>query len=258
MLTVSNNLNIEKAVNQLAKKYNPLNYPVQLTNLLKEIYPTNNFKHFSKYELHKEVNNILVQNYKGEEIHKYNLFKKFINKKNLVAAFEIQVNNSRVDFLTVNGHTSSFEIKSKLDTLTKVTKQMNDYLLAFEFNYLVIDESHVNKVMKILPSSYGLWCYTNGKYIKLKKAQQNDKIDSQVQLKLLTKQELESFFPKKEGIEDILNYSPAFINTQFKKALKERYKSRWEFLMNNQNFIFPIDVQFFFNTNIDPTDIYCY
>ena len=43
---------------------------------------------------------------------------------------------------------------------------MADYMLAFEFNYLVIDEIHIEKAKALLPESFGLWCYKKGKFQK--------------------------------------------------------------------------------------------
>ena len=248
----------DRTINTLAKSYNALDYSVKLSSLLKNVFPTENFDHFSKYELHKLLNDTLFQNYRGEEILKYKLFQNYINKKSIVAAFEIKVNNSRVDFLTINGHTTSFEIKSELDNLSKLSKQMTDYMLAFEYNYLVIDHTHIEKAKKILPKSYGLWSYKNGKYKKLRKALLNEKLDSEVQLRLLTKSELANSFPKVDGeINCILNSLDAKdINIRFKKVLKDRYRNRWEFLKINKSEIFPMDVQFFFNTNIEPCHVY--
>ncbi len=247
-----------RTINALAKNYNALDYSVKLSTLLKNVFPTENFDNFSKYELHKLLNHTLFQYYKGEEILKYKLFESYINKKSIIAAFEIKVNNSRLDFLTINGHTTSFEIKSELDNLSKLSKQMTDYMLVFEYNYLVIDQKHIEKAKKILPKTYGLWSYENGKYKKLRKALLNEKMDSEAQLRLLTKSELSSTFPKVNGeINNILNsLNPQDINTRFKKVLKDRYRNRWEFLKTNKTEIFPMDVQFFFNTNIEPCHVY--
>ncbi len=247
-----------RAINLLAKSYNTLDYSVKLIALLNSVFPLENFDHFSKYELHKLLNDILLQNFNGEEVHKYKLFQNYFNKQNLIGAFEIKVNDSRVDFLTINGHTTSFEIKSELDNLSKLKKQMSDYMLAFEYNYLVIDERHIEKAKDLLQENFGLWSYNEGKYSKMRKAVLNDKMNPEVQLRLLTKRELKDSFPKVAGaIKDILNsFDPNNINCQFKKALKNRYRSRWEFLIANEAQIFPIDLQFFFNTNIQPSLIY--
>ncbi len=245
-------------INKLAKNYNTLDYSTKLVKSLKVIFPTEDLEHFPKYDLHQLFNDILLQYYNGEEIIKYLLFRQYIDKKNIIAAFEAKANNSRVDFLTINGYTTSFEIKSELDNLSKLSKQMADYMLAFEYNYLVVDERHVEKALDLLPDCYGLWIYKNGKYKKLKKALINERIDPKVQLNILTKKELIEKFPKTNGdIRIILSsYNNQQINRKFKIALKTRYRTRWQFLIDNYDHIFPIDVQFFFNTNIQPHHIY--
>lgn len=248
----------EKIINSVAKKYNVLDYSKKLIEYLNKIYPTENFSHFPKYELHRLLNEVLVTNYCGEEVHKYFLFQNHYYKKNVVAAFEMKVNSSRVDFLTINGFTTSYEIKSELDNLSKLTKQATDYLLAFDYNYIVVDDVHVDKAIDLIPNSFGIWGYKNGKYRKHKKASLNTNIDSEVQLRLLTKKELIVGFPELYGdkCRILKTYNSESINLQFKKILKQRYKSRWDFLVENQQSIFPVDLQFFFNTNILPRDIY--
>lgn len=247
-----------RAINNLAKNYSTLDYYVKLLSDLKGVYPTEHFEDFSKHELHKLLNNILFQYYNGEEILKYKLAERYLKQRSIIGAFEMKVNNSRVDFLTVNGVSTSYEIKSELDNLSKLSKQMADYMLAFEYNYLVVDEIHIEKAKDLLPASFGLWCYKNGKYRTLQKAKLNKKIDPQMQLQLLTKKELITSYPEEQGkIKKILNtYKGSSINHLFKETLKDRYRNRWKFLMSNKENIFPIDIQFFFNTNIDPHSIY--
>lgn len=259
-MLLNNNFDIlsEKAVNSLAQNYKTLDYRNKLLEKIQAIYPYESLEFLPKYELHKLINRILFNNHNGEEVLKYKLFEYHLNKPNVIGAFEIKVNTSRVDFLTINGHTTSYEIKSALDNLCKLDKQMSDYILAFEYNYLVIDEKHIEKVREFLPACFGLWSYNLGKYKKLIKAKLSDKINGEVQLKLLTKKELIVNFPNYHGlITDILkNESSEYINSQFKKILKKRYKSRWDFLISNNASIFPIDIPFFFNTNISPELIY--
>ncbi|MBN8697558.1 MAG: sce7726 family protein [Bacteroidetes bacterium] len=248
----------ERVINTLAKNYCTLDYHITLVKHLQNIYPAEQFQNFSKYDLHKLLNEIFIQYYNGEEILKYKLAAKHLNQRGIVGAFEMKVNNSRVDFIAVNGVSTSYEIKSELDNLSKLSKQMSDYMLAFEYNYLVTDAKHVNKAREILPDSFGLWIYKNGKYKKLKEAGLNKKINAEIQLSLLTKKELRTNYPEQTGkINKILkNHSAKEINTSFKNILKNRYKERWSFVVSNRENIFPIDFQFFFNTNIDPNCIY--
>lgn len=248
----------EKSVNLLAKSYNTLDYSAKLIELLRGFYTMKILCNSSKYELHSLLNDILFNNYCGEPILKYKLFQHHINKPNIVAAFETKVNSSRLDFLTINGHTTSFEIKSKLDNLSKLNKQMSDYIMAFEYNYLVVDEKHIKKVKDLVQDNYGIWIYYDGKYETYKRAELNTKICPKSQLELLTKKELTCGFPECSGAsEEVLHYFDAHaINVQFKRALKRRYNERWNFLAENQNSILPIDLQFFFKTNIEPSCIY--
>jgi|GEM_PF-598976 len=248
----------ERVINNLAKRYCTLDYSVTLIKHLQNIYPTEQLENFSKYELHKLLNEVLVQYYNGEEILKYKLAEKHLKQRSIVGAFEMKVNNSRVDFIAVNGVSTSYEIKSELDNLSKLSKQMSDYMLAFEYNYLIIDQIHMEKAKDLLPVNFGLWCYKNGKYRTLQKAKLNKKIDPEMQLRLLTKKELISCYPEKQGnIKKILNtYKASSINDLFKETLKNRYRDRWKFLISNKENIFPIDIQFFFNTNILPERIY--
>jgi hypothetical protein len=248
----------KKLINEIARNYNPLDYNSRLIELLNTIYPTQNFDGFTKYELHELLNEVLLANYNGEQVFKYKLFQQYFNKKSIVAAFEIKVNNSRADFLTINGHTTCFEIKTGLDNLSKFRKQAIDYMLAFEYNYLIVDERHLEKASQLLPDNFGLWLYQNGNKKQIKKAELSTKINPEIQLRLLTKQELIKSFPEVDGVfsEILISFNENLINSRFKKTLKRRYQNRWDFLVSNEASIFPIDLQFFFNTNILPSHIY--
>jgi hypothetical protein len=114
-------------VKRIAKDYKTLDYPITLLSHLEKAYPKTNFKEYSKFDLHRVLNNLLMNNYSGENIHKCKLVEKFKSHKRVIAAFEINVNRSRLDFLAINGVSTSFEIKSRLDNLYKLKKQLNDY-----------------------------------------------------------------------------------------------------------------------------------
>ena len=202
------------------------------------------------------MNDSLIENYRGELSLKYELFRRAAPKK-VIAAFEIKVENSRVDFLTINGVTTSFEIKSELDNLTKLEKQVNDYSKVFEYNYVVVDKRHKLNVMQLLPNTFGIICFEAGKQITVRAATLNSQIDSSAQLAMLTKKELVLAFNKMVDRYEIAErFTKQRINTSFKKALKSRYSNRWNFLLKHQTEILPIDLQFFFNQNVHPEIIY--
>ncbi|MHB8258695.1 MAG: sce7726 family protein [Bacteroidia bacterium] len=256
-----NNLNIEnlnaEAVTTLARSYNLLDYTPKLRGIITSVFGISDFNGITKYDLHQLINDTLLLKYKGESTLKSLLVEEFITRK-VVAAFEIKVNSSRVDFLTINGDTQSFEIKSELDNLSKLHKQVSDYAKVFEYNHIVIDDKHYENALKIIPAEYGIWSLKNGKKITLRKPTKNAQLDASLQLNLFTKKELASYFTFNSGnANEILNYyTTSQINTTFKLMLKKRYYKRWNFLINNKQDILPIDYQFFFNSNINPKDIY--
>jgi hypothetical protein len=239
----------------LARTYNILLYSKKLKILVGDLLGAENAQSMTKYELHSAINKALIDNYSGESSIKAFLVKEFL-AKNVVASFEIRVKNSRVDFLTINGETTSFEIKSELDNLQKLSRQTENYSRVFEYNYIVIDRKHLARADTIIPDNYGIWIYSNNKKQVFRKAKKNLVLDSRMQLQLLTKKELQKTFSETDREIIIENPPLESINLHFKQCLKERYFKRWEYLKIHQQSIFPIDYQFFFNKNVNPSIIY--
>jgi hypothetical protein len=247
--------NKHTAIRQVAKKYHTLSYLPQLQEMFSLIYPSDDYKSLAKFELHERINNHLLDQYHGEQGIKYALFKAF-KQKQVVAAFEMNVNNSRLDFLTINGVTTGYEIKSSLDTLQKLSKQSADYLKAFEHNNIVIDERHLQNARQIVPEHYGIITIYRGRKKTVQPGTYNNSIDAEFQLTLLTKKELSSFFGKRQLSDILIEIDPVTINIKFKQALKARYQDRWNFIASRAEQILPLDIQFFFNSNVEPRNIY--
>jgi hypothetical protein len=249
-------LSQEKAAAALARSYNILLSPVRLRSILATLSQRSDVGTASKFDLHRIINTLIFESYLGEARIKAMLVDKFFSDR-VVAAFEIRANRSRADFLTVNGITCSYEIKSELDNLMKLKKQADDFSRLFEYNYVVVDKKHISKATEILPGNYGIYEVTfNGIKLK-KKAQKNNQTDAASQLKLFTKKELETYFDSYRSLEHALNsFSPGEINAIFKKMLKHRYEDRWNFVLNHKKEILPLDYQFFFKNNILPSIIY--
>ncbi len=239
----------------LARSYNALSYTYQLRELLGGFFQTDKYAHLSKYELVKTINDTVFKHYESEQILKYLLAREIINKK-YVAAFEVKVKSSRTDFLVINGDTKAYEIKSKLDNLNRLEKQVSDYGDVFEYNTVVLDKSHLLGSLKIIPDYYGVWYFEHGKKHIYRAAQLSPKIDSAEQLNILNKKELLKSFHTINIAQILSTYDYDSINLALKLALKERYLKRWNFIQTNWNEILPIDLQFFFNSNIRPDIIY--
>ncbi|KAF5059677.1 hypothetical protein DSECCO2_333590 [anaerobic digester metagenome] len=239
----------------LARSYNALSYSIQLKEILTAFFQTNEFETLTKYELAKIFNDTVFKNYGGEQILKYKLAREFRNK-NYVAAFEVKAKSSRTDFLVINGSTKSFEVKSKIDTLNRLCKQVQDYGNVFEFNTVVVDKVHLPNVIEMIPEFYGIWYFQGSKKNIYRSAVYSPQINAVEQLNLFTKKELRKFFGCDTRNEILASHNSEKINQQLKKALKERYFDRWNFVQSNWNQILPIDLQFFFNTNVKPEIIY--
>ena len=240
-----------RLINNIAKSYSTLDYAQKLRGMLDQLFPRDTFDKCRKYDLHRKINEVVFDGYEGEQVLKYRLFEAF-RQSDLVGAYEIKVRNSRVDFLTINGHTTSFEIKSNLDNLYKLEKQANDYMQAFELNNVVIHERHLEKCIGLIPGNFGIITTDREGHAFYRKPVLNRNLDTQVQLSLLTKRELKKFMASPDTTSIMDSISPEEINSFFKLALKERYRSRWDFVVRHSKDILPIDLQFFFNKNIRP------
>lgn len=241
----------------LARTYNVLEYPEKLRRMLSNVYCSENLNEYNKPGLHWLISELLLDHYRGESTLKAKLVKLFI-QKDVTAAFEIKVHNSRVDFLTINGDTKSFEIKSELDNLQKLEKQIKDYQKVFDYNYIVIDEKHYDKAMKLIPERYGVMVLHGNTLSEDRSATRNEILNPILQLSLFTKKELTTVFkiPNTTAQEIDANFEPEEVAVRFKDMLKKRYTRRWEFLKINESNICPIDYQYFFQHNIEPKVIY--
>lgn len=246
------NYNIAK---DLARSYNVLSPLNTLKSILRYAFPEAIIDSYSKYEIHYLFNEIITKNYNAEALYKSLLVDEFIHE-DVIAAFEINANNSRLDFLKINGYTVSYEIKSEVDNLSKIEKQVSDYSKLFDFNYVVIGKNHLSSIRKICPSHYGIIIIENSEINEVRRPKRNNNIDSHNQLNIFTKKELNSFFGNSD-IESIDKYfSSKVIAEQFRAMLKHRYEKRWSFLKEHKKKILPIDYQYFYNHNISPSIIY--
>lgn len=241
----------------MARSYNILSKEGSLENLISHFYKGKDLDQLMKRDYHWLINEFLLKNYRGEATVKAKLVKRFF-KSDVTAAFEMRVHRSRLDFLTINGESRSYEIKSELDNLAKLSKQVNDYEKVFDYNFIVIDEIHYKKALQLIPQHYGILILHGQELLEERSAQLNDRLDTVSQLTLFTKKEFAQIF-RIEAItlnEVLVNFTTAEINYWFKVMLKRRYAKRWDFLVSNMDNIFPIDYEFFFQHNIRPDIIY--
>lgn len=264
---------------QLAKtlhdNYQPFMLDCQVWDLLQKVIPSNLYSELiAPYKKtiigHKIVNNIVMNTYFGERKVKYHFSRKYMDRPDETSVFEFNVGSSRLDYARLNGHSYAYEIKTELDTLDKLDKQIADYSKVFEYVHVVCHPDHYKKVLAKVPEYCGIITYNTEKkefpFSFRKKRILNSAIDPNFQLSALTTKELEKIL-KVEGMqvpgnrsereEQILNYvTKNRINHHFKETVKRRFRSKWVYLCENINAIEPMDIQPFFKSQANPFWVY--
>ena len=255
MQTTIKNIKPETA-KAIARSYHVLQRKPEMIRLGELILPREELLQYSKPELHKLFNDVILRYYSGEVRIKSMLVEHFEQEK-VVAAFEIKTPHSRLDFLRVNGDTISYEVKSEVDSLHKLPKQVEDYNKLFEYNYLVTDYKHLDEASKLIPENYGIYVSDRKRLTRKRRARKNQNLCSEHQLRVFTKKELRKFFKGTADREFIVDqFGPESINYCFREMLKARYQMRWHFLKDNKKDINPVDFQYFFHHNVEPELLY--
>ena len=106
----------------------------------------------SKKIVLKSLYQTLQQHYKNEYVFKNILLNKVIEDHgaaDVTVLDEFKVGNSIADFVLLNGEAQIFEIKTDLDGLEKLNKQVLDYTQFADKVYVVSSEKHVNKLIEL-------------------------------------------------------------------------------------------------------------
>lgn len=110
---------------------------------------------------------------------------------------ELRIGKSRADLVILNGSSTGYEIKSDVDNLNKLNKQLQNYLQAFDFTYIVLPEFKLND-LENLPIKVGIICLTKNNTLKtIKKAISNARnIDKNIVFNTLRIDEYKSIIKK--------------------------------------------------------------
>lgn len=167
----------------------------------------------------------LLQHYRNEYVYK-NLLIKHINEyknnnQNYSLISEIDVGiNSRVD-LSIFDHTNSaFEIKTELDNTIRLNKQLDDYAQGFEYVWVLISESKINKISSQIDKRFGIkYLDNNNKIHKIREASSNlENITHAGLYSLLRQQEFFQLLKKHYG------HIPDVKSSATRKKLIEMFK----------------------------------
>ncbi|NMA23829.1 MAG: sce7726 family protein [Spirochaetales bacterium] len=231
---------------------------------------------FGKYSdliiANKFINRLILKYYPSERAVKYALVEKLKSKPDTVI-FEMPVLESRIDVGRINGYSFAYEIKTELDSLRRIKKQISDYSQIFEYVTLVISPSFLEEVLTIAPMHCGIWTYSHdqhtGKisFTTKKSAKRSPHICPYSQLQCLSQQSLLRILKDKrikkvpankdERIQLITTVcAPRTINFKFKSIVREIYDPQWDFVRERYSSILPIDLQPIFSSSTEPALLY--
>lgn len=139
----------------------------------------------------------LNKHYRNEFFYKTKLFnQKVIGEHNLqttIAMRELPIGQSIADFVMINGKAEVFEIKTELDNLERLGKQLADYYKAFKYVSVLTNEKMLDDVEKnVHNADVGIYLMMkNGRIREVRPAISNtDYLDNQVLFSLLRKAEV--------------------------------------------------------------------
>ena len=86
------------------------------------------------------------------------LFEYLENRFGKIRIFEEKnMGDSRADIVMVGeNYVAGIEIKSDADTYSRLERQVKDYDIYFDFNYVVVGSSHAKNVSKYVPEHWGI------------------------------------------------------------------------------------------------------
>ncbi len=107
----------------------------------------------TNFELFNNIYNELLRSYRNEYVYKNTLINKKLIKeyslKTTIALNEFKIGNSIADFVLLNGKARVFEIKTELDGLNKLEKQIADYYTFATEVYIVTSSKHTQNLLGI-------------------------------------------------------------------------------------------------------------
>ena len=159
----------------------------------------------TNFEVINTIYKSLLSTYKNEYVYKnillnQKLLKKYSLKKS-IALSEFNIGNSIADFVILNGEARVYEIKTELDGLDKLDKQLADYKKFADKIYVVSNSKHIpNLLVKFHNTEIGLIELTKRNALKtIKEAEQNFSFSHETLFKSLRKDEYINLLKKHFG-----------------------------------------------------------
>lgn len=135
---------------------------------------------------------ILKDNYRNEYIYKNTIINDLLISKygleTTTALNEFKINKSIADLVLLNGSSKVFEIKTELDSPSRLESQVNDYKKVFEEIYIVTYHTLVDKYINFIDEDIGILSLNeNLKLTTIREASKNLHFDNTTILKCLRK-----------------------------------------------------------------------
>ncbi|MBO0409601.1 sce7726 family protein [Enterococcus hulanensis] len=144
--------------------------------------------------------------YRNEYFYKNTLLNKLLigrhSLNTTTALTELNIGNSKADFVLINGKAVVYEIKTELDNLDRLDNQIKDYYKAFDHVCIVTSKKHLNKVMeKYGNTDVGVCVLTERETISTKKEAIENRtgLEHSSIFKMLRKKEFEIVLSKYYG-----------------------------------------------------------
>lgn len=110
--------------------------------------PNNSYLDYLKY-----VYSVLLTNYQNEYIVKNEFLKDWLIKElgesSTKVFSEFRIGNSIADLVMFNGNSKIFEIKTELDSATRLSAQLCNYKKVFNQIYLIVPKTKINQYEKL-------------------------------------------------------------------------------------------------------------
>ena len=98
-------------------------------------------------ELYEKSYELLLKNYRNEYVVKNEIANKVLlgrhSLKTATMLSEVWVGNNKADCVIVNGDSTCYEIKTELDSLSRLKDQINTYTKVFDKTYIVATAKHL-------------------------------------------------------------------------------------------------------------------
>lgn len=216
------------------------------------------------------INYLFLNYYTCERMVKYYFINYLRDAQHDIVAFEMSIGDSRIDICRINGELCAYEIKTEYDNYDRLSSQMSDYIKAFEKVYVIIPQSRAHDIIEHIPSECGIISYGVNNQAKMsfsyRRAASKNICDINILLKSASSSDLSRILkllrlkPQNTKNAMIEQLQTCCSNKKFlciyKKFLKEKYKTQWEYLKDNFDKILPIDCQSFFSSQMDPKLLY--